>query len=43
MTNSSYQIDECKVVQRSLGKSPAKRFVQELNLLNKYHKYNTED
>ena len=32
MTNSSYHIVASKVVQRSLGKSPAKSFVQRLNL-----------
>ena len=35
MTNSSYRTVACKVVQRSLGKSPAKSFVQELSLWKK--------
>ena len=35
VTNSSYRIVACKVVQRSLGKSPAKSFVQELSLWKK--------
>ena len=35
MTNSSYHIVARKVVQRRLGKSPAKSFVQELNLQEK--------
>lgn len=43
MTHSSYHIVVYKAVQRSLGKSPAKSFVQELNLLNKCHKCNTEE
>ena len=43
MTNSSYRIVACKVVQRSLGKSPAKSFVQELSLWKKYHKHNIEE
>ena len=32
MTNSSYHIVACKVIQRRLGKTPAKSFVQRLNL-----------
>ena len=36
VTNSSYRTVACKVVQRSLGKSPAKSFVQELSLWKKY-------
>ena len=35
MTNSSYHTVARKVVQRRLGKSPAKSFVQELNLQEK--------
>ena len=42
VTNSSYRIVACKVVQRRLGKSPAKSFVQELSLWKKYHKHNIE-
>ena len=43
VTNSSYRTVACKVVQRSLGKSPAKSFVQELSLWKKYHKHNIEE
>ena len=43
VTNSSYRIVACKVVQRSLGKSPAKSFVQQLSLWKKYHKHNIEE
>ena len=37
VTSSSYRIVACKVVQRSLGESPARSFVQELSLWKKYH------
>ena len=43
VTNSSYRTVACKVVQRSLGKSPAKSFVQQLSLWKKYHKHNIEE
>ena len=43
MTNSSYRTVACKVVLRSLGKSPAKSFVQQLSLWKKYHKHNIEE
>ena len=43
MTNSSYRTVACKVFLRSLGKSPAKSFVQELSLWKKYHKHNIEE
>ena len=32
MTNSSYHIVACKVIQRGRGKTPAKSFFQRLNL-----------
>ena len=41
--NLSYHIVARKVVQRRLGKSPAKSFVQELNLQKKYHIWNAEE